>query len=58
MTKPGTEVVGIMIDGIKKGNVGLGLASAIKRCGEILTGPFPIAGIDVNELRDYLIIKE
>ncbi len=52
------EVVGIMIDGIKKGHVGLGLAAAIERCGEILTGPFPIAEDDVNELRDHLIIKE
>ena len=52
------EVIKIMIDGIKKGHVGLGLAAAIEHCGEILTEQFPIAEDDVNELQDHLIIKE
>ncbi|MEC9381289.1 MAG: hypothetical protein VX528_20145 [Candidatus Latescibacterota bacterium] len=47
-----------MIDGLKKGHVGLGLAAAIERCGEILTEFFPTADDDVNELRDHLVIKE
>ena len=52
------EVIRVMIDGIKKGHVGLGLAAAIERCGEILAEEFPIAEDDENELRDHLIIKE
>ena len=52
------EVIQIMIDGLKKGHVGLGLAAAIESCGEILTEFFPTADDDVNELRDHLVIKE
>lgn len=52
------EVIQIMIDGLKKGHEGLGLAAAIERCGEILTEFFPTADDDVNELRDHLVIKE
>ena len=52
------EVIQIMIDGLKKGHVGLGLAAAIERCVEILPEFFPIADDDVNELRDHLVIKE
>ena len=52
------EVIQIMIDGLKKGHVGLGLAAAIELCGKIPTEFFPIADDDVNELRDHLVIKE
>ena len=52
------EVIGVTIDGIKKGHVGLGLAAAIERCGDILAAEFPIAEGDVNELGDTLIIRE
>ena len=52
------EVIALTIDGIKKGHVGLGLAAAIERCGDILATEFPIGKDDVNELRDTLIIRE
>lgn len=52
------EVIHIMTDGIKKGHVGLGLAAAIEKCGDILTESFPIAEDDVNELLNHLVIKE
>ncbi|MCH2173009.1 TPM domain-containing protein [Myxococcota bacterium] len=52
------EVVNLMVQGIKDGHVGLGLASAIERCGEILAREFPIVEGDVNELHDTLVIKE
>lgn len=52
------EVCRIMVEGIKKGHVGLGLVAAIERCGEILAEPFPIADDDENELRNHLVIKE
>ncbi len=52
------EVIGVTIDGIKKGHVGLGLAAAIERCGDILATEFPIGEDDVNELKDTLIIRE
>jgi putative membrane protein len=52
------EVIALMIGGIKKGHVGLGLATAIERCGDILATEFPIGEQDLNELRDTLIIRE
>ncbi len=52
------EVIEVTIDGIKKGHVGLGLAAAIERCGDILATEFPIGEDDVNELKDTLIIRE
>jgi putative membrane protein len=52
------EVIGLMTDGIKKGNVGIGLAAAIERCGDILAAEFPIGEGDVDELENTLIIRE
>ena len=52
------EICRTMVDGIKQGHVGLGLAAAIGRCGDILAEEFPIAEDDINELRDTLVIKE
>jgi putative membrane protein len=52
------EVIRLIIDGIKKGHVGLGLAAAIERCGDILAAEFPVGDDDVNELKDTLIVKE
>jgi len=52
------EVIRLIIDGIKKGHVGLGLEAAIERCGDILAAEFPVGDDDVNELKDTLIIKE
>jgi putative membrane protein len=52
------EVVGLTTEGIKNGNVGLGLAAAIERCADILATEFPAGPHDVNELQDTLIIRE
>jgi putative membrane protein len=52
------EVIGLTIDGIKKGHVGLGLVAAVERCGDILATEFPIGEDDANELHDTLIIRE
>jgi putative membrane protein len=51
------ELVDLMIQGIKRGDLASGMTQAIKRCGEILALHFPIAEDDVNELRDHLIVK-
>lgn len=52
------EVCRVMVEGIKKGHVGLGLADAIERCGDILAEQFPAAADDINELHNTLVIKE
>lgn len=52
------KVVGLTTEGIKNGNVGLGLAAAIECCADILATEFPAAPNDVNELHDTLIIRE
>jgi len=57
-TETWDEVCQLMIDGIRKGHVGLGLIAAIERCGEILATEFPLQADDENELRNNLIIKE
>ena len=53
-----TEICNLLIQGIKKGNIGMAFSNAIKRCGEILEADFPIQPDDKNELHDHLIIKE
>ena len=52
------ELVELMIQGVKRGDMASGMTQAIKRCGEILAPHFPIAADDVNELRDHLVVKE
>jgi putative membrane protein len=54
--KSGTwdEVVGIVLAGIKRGDLCQGLCDAIERCGEILAHDFPVQPDDVNELPDRL----
>jgi len=52
------EVCDLLIQGMKKKNVGLALGAAILKCGEILTPAFPIQPDDTNELKNQLIIKE
>jgi putative membrane protein len=52
------EVVDLMIDGVKGGDLAGGMCAAIDRCGELLRGHFPIAADDANELRDHLIVKD
>ena len=52
------ELVDLMIQGVKRGDLSAGLTQAIQRCGELLSPHFPIAEGDVNELRDHLVVKE
>lgn len=52
------ELVDLMIDGVKGGNLAEGMAQAIERCGEILLPHFPISPDDANELNDHLVVKE
>ena len=52
------EVCDLLIQGMKKKDVGLALGAAILKCGEILTPAFPIQPDDTNELNNELIIKE
>ena len=52
------ELVELMIQGVKRGDLAEGMAQAIQRCGELLSPHFPIADDDANELRDHLVIKE
>jgi len=53
-----TEVVNLVLDGVKKGDLSKGFSDAITRCGEILKPEFPIQSDDTNELKDHLIIKD
>jgi putative membrane protein len=54
--KPGTwdDVVEIVLEDIKRGDLCQGLCDAIERCGEILAEEFPIQPDDVDELPDRL----
>lgn len=52
------EVVDLMIDGVKGGDLAGGMCAAIERCGALLAPHFPIAADDANELRDHLVVKE
>lgn len=52
------EVVDLMIDGVKGGDLAGGMCAAIERCGALLAPHFPIADDDANELRDHLVVKE
>lgn len=52
------EVCDLLVQGIKKGNMGRAFKDAIGKCGELLSTHFPIQPDDVNELKDQLIIKE
>lgn len=51
-------VVAALVEGAKAKDLALGYEKAIKLCTDILTPYFPIQAGDVNELRDYLRIKE
>jgi len=57
-TKVWQELVDLMTQGVKRGDLAAGLTQAIQRCGELLSPHFPIADDDINELRDHLVVKE
>ncbi len=52
------DVVAMVIHGIKKNDLNLGLQNAIRRCGEILSQHFPVDRDDRNELANHLIIRD
>jgi len=52
------ELVDLMIQGVKRGDLAAGMTQAIQRCGELLSPYFPVAEDDINELRDHLVVKE
>jgi putative membrane protein len=52
------ELVDLMIQGVKRGDLAAGMTQAIQRCGELLSPYFPVADDDINELRDHLVVKE
>ncbi|MCH8890414.1 MAG: hypothetical protein IH827_04975 [Myxococcales bacterium] len=52
------ELVDLMIQGVKRGDLAAGMTQAIQRCGELLSPHFPIADDDINELRNHLVVKE
>lgn len=52
------EVVDLMIDGVKGGDLAGGMCAAIERCGALLAPHLPIAADDANELRDHLVVKD
>ena len=52
------ELVDLMIQGVKGGDLAAGMVQAIQRCGDLLSPHFPIAENDTNELHDHLVVKE
>lgn len=53
-----SEVVDLLVRGIRSNKMEEGFCEAIKKCSEILKGPFPIQPDDVNELPNKLVIKD
>lgn len=53
-----TEVVDLMVAGVKGKNLSSGMVKAVERCGELMAPHFPIQPGDENELRNHLVIKE
>jgi putative membrane protein len=52
-----SDVVSLMLNGIKKKDLASGLSSAVTRCGDILSKHFPVSSTDRNELSNHLIIS-
>ncbi len=53
-----TDIVELLLDGVKRGNMADGFVKAIGQCGLILSKHFPVREGDVNELKNKLLIKE
>lgn len=53
-----SEVVQILIQGIKTGDLSQGFVRAIEKVGAQLSEKFPISHNDTNEIRNHLLIKE
>ena len=52
------DVVEILINALKKRQMGSGLCAAIVRCGQIIQPHFPPVAHDQNRLPDRLVIRE
>jgi putative membrane protein len=52
------EVIDLMIEGARRGDLAAGMIRAIERSGELVSPLFPIDAADVNELRDHLVVKD
>lgn len=53
-----SEVVGTIVDGVKRGQLAENLELAIQQCGNLLVKHFPIQPGDTNELANTVIVKE
>ncbi|SKA76931.1 putative membrane protein [Paucidesulfovibrio gracilis DSM 16080] len=49
------EIVGIITDGIRRGEQGKAIAKAVTRCGELLSVNFPIRADDTDELPNLIV---
>ena len=52
------EIVGAMVDSVKKGDFAGGMCVGIEQSGRLLATHFPAAAENPNELRDHLIVKD
>lgn len=52
------EVVQLIIQGKKSGNLADGMIAGIQKCGELLTEKFPVQSHDQNEIGNQLILKK
>jgi putative membrane protein len=51
------QAMGALVEGLKRGEAGLGLAAAVRLCGEVLAERFPARGEDnPNELPNAVVI--
>jgi putative membrane protein len=53
-----SEVVQLIIDGIKQNDLENGFIKAIHLCGEIIKPHFPAHGHNPNELKNHLVIED
>lgn len=51
------EVVGLVLEGVRKNKLRANLEQALRRCGEILAKDFPSKPGDKNELPNHVLVK-
>ena len=52
------DVVQLIIQGKKSGNLADGMIAGIQKCGQLLTDKFPIQSHDQNEIGNQLVLKK
>ena len=52
------QYVSIILEGIKAGKPGQGIASAIRESGKMLVREFPVQPGDINEISNHVIYKD